>query len=97
MHDHIHLLIFITEQHAGCSLPDVMRWFKTMATNEYIRYVKAGTLHPFQQKLWQKSYYDHIVQSDGDYKQMWQYIENNPQQRLIDIENAHKKKANPDL
>jgi len=46
-----------------------MRWFKAMTTNEYIRAVKAGVLQPFHQKLWQKSYYDHIARSDEDFEQ----------------------------
>ena len=31
-----------------------------MTTNEYMRCVKEGKLLPFDKKLWQKSYYDHI-------------------------------------
>lgn len=60
------------------SLQDAMRWFKTMTTNEYIREVKKGNLKPFDKKLWQKSYFDHIIRSEQDYKEIWQYIENNP-------------------
>ena len=97
MPDHIHLLILIEKRHGSPSLPEIMRWFKTMTTNEYIRAVKAGALPTFHQKLWQKSYHDHVVRNDEDYEQTWLYIENNPQQRLIDIENAQKKKINPHL
>ncbi len=97
MPDHIHLLIFIEEQHADRSLPEIIHWFKTMTTNDYIHAVKAELLPPFHQKIWQKSYYDHVVRNDEDYEQTWQYIENNPTQRLIDIENRQKKKANPNL
>ena len=66
------------ERHAGRSLPDVMRFFKTMTTNDYIRGVKDGTLTPFDGKLWQKSYYDHVIRNQQDYNEIWQYIENNP-------------------
>ena len=78
MPDHLHLIVTNKEQYAGCSLPDVMRFFKTMTTNEYIRGVKDGTLTPFDGKLWQKSYYDHVIRNQQDYNEIWQYIENNP-------------------
>jgi len=78
MPDHIHMIIVITERHAGRSLQDVMRFFKTMTTNEYIRCVKNGCLKPFDKKLWQKSYYDHVIRNRQDYDEIWQYIENNP-------------------
>ena len=78
MPDHLHLMVTIKERHAGRSLPDVMRFFKTMTTNEYIRRVKDGVLTPFDGKLWQKSYYDHVIRNQQDYNEIWQYIENNP-------------------
>ena len=78
MPDHLHLIVTIKERHAGRSLPDVMRFFKTMTTNDYIRGVKDGTLTPFDGKLWQKSYYDHVIRNQQDYNEIWEYIENNP-------------------
>ena len=78
MPNHIHLIAIITERHTGRSLQDAMRWFKTMTTNEYIREVKNGNLMPFDKKLWQKSYNDHIIRGEQDYLEIWQYIENNP-------------------
>lgn len=78
MPDHLHLIITIKEQRAGASLPDVMGFFKTMTTNEYIRGVKEGVLPPFEGKLWQKSYYDHVIRNQRDYIAVWEYIENNP-------------------
>ena len=78
MADHLHLLVTIKERRSGCSLPDMMRYFKTMTTNEYIRGVRAGSLPAFDQKLWQKSYYDHVIRNQLDYNEIWEYIENNP-------------------
>ena len=78
MPDHLHFLINIKERHTGRSLQDIMRFFKTMTTNEYIKGVKSGRLPPFEQKLWQKSYYDHVVRNQQDYNEVWEYIENNP-------------------
>ncbi len=78
MSDHLHLIITIKERHTGRSLPDMMRFFKTMTTNDYIRGVKAGLLPVFDKKLWQKSYYDHVIRNQQDYNEIWEYIENNP-------------------
>lgn len=83
MPDHLHFIIRITERHAGRSLQDVMRFFKTMTTNEYIRNVREGAVLPFKQKLWQKSYYDHIIRSEQDYDEIWEYIENNPKRWML--------------
>ena len=78
MPDHIHFIINITERHAGRSLRDIMQFFKTMTTNDYIKNVKNGKLKSFDKKLWQKSYYDHIIRNQDDYNEKWEYIENNP-------------------
>lgn len=79
MPDHLHFIITIKERHAGRSLQDVMRFFKTMTTNEYIRSVKDNNLPPFNKNLWQKSYYDHIIRNQKDYNEIWEYIEHNPE------------------
>ena len=78
MPDHLHLIVTIKERHIGRSLPDVMHFFKTMTTNEYIHGVKNNILPPFDRKLWQKSYYDHVIRNQRDYNATWEYIENNP-------------------
>lgn len=88
MPDHIHLIAIITERHIGRSLQDAMRWFKTMTTNEYIREVKNGNLKPFDKKLWQKSYNDHIIRGEQDYLEVWQYIENNPLKYKLNKNNS---------
>jgi len=78
MPNHLHILFVISERHAGRSLQDAMRWFKTMTTNAYIQKVKSGVLPPFDKKLWQKSYHDHVIRGEADYLEIWQYIDNNP-------------------
>ncbi len=68
---------------AGRSLQDAMRFFKTMTTNEYIKAVKNDLLPPFHKKLWQKSYYDHIIRNEEDYNETYEYIENNPKKWIL--------------
>ncbi len=83
MPDHIHFIVNITERHAGRSLRDIMQFFKTMTTNDYIKNVKVSKLKPFDKKLWQKSYYDHIIRNQEDYNEKWDYIENNPKKYAL--------------
>ena len=28
--------------------------------------------------VWQKLFYDHIIRNENDYREIWEYIENNP-------------------
>ncbi len=78
MPNHIHIIVVITARHAGRSLHDVMRWFEAMATNEYIRNVKQGKLKPFNKRLFQQSFHDHIIRGEKDYQKIWEYIDTNP-------------------
>ncbi len=60
------------------TLPEIMQWFKTMTTNEYIRGVNQNNWPPFPGKLWQRSYYDHIVRDGMDLDNIRRYIQGNP-------------------
>ena len=33
---------------------------------------------PCAHRIWQKSFYDHIIRSEHDYREIWTYIDNNP-------------------
>ena len=77
MEDHVHLILFITEGNQ-ISLSEIMKWFKTMTTNEYISGVRDRVYEPFEKKLWQRSFYDHIIRNDEDLKEKREYVMNNP-------------------
>ena len=81
MPNHVHAIIFLAENvggHAGPPLQNVVGWFKTMTTNEYIRGVKGGEYPLFRTSLWQRSFYDHIIRTEAEYLEIWQYIDENP-------------------
>ena len=67
-----------TGDHAGSPLRDIIGWFKTMTTNEYIAGVKDGRFMPFKGRLWQRNYYEHIIRNYDDYINIAEYIQNNP-------------------
>ena len=66
-------------QRIDAPLSEIIQWFKTMTTNEYIRNVKQNGWQPFNKKLWQRNYYEQIVRSDRDYERITEYIFTNPQ------------------
>jgi len=63
----------------GPTVSAVIDWFKTMTTNEYIRGVKDGLYPRFDKRMWQRNYYEHVIRGEADYRQIWQYIDENPQ------------------
>ncbi len=65
-------------RHVGLPLHRVVQWFKTMTTNEYIRGVEKYDWIPFNRKLWQRNYYEHIIRNAESYANIAEYITNNP-------------------
>ncbi|PZO41835.1 MAG: hypothetical protein DCF17_09875 [Shackletoniella antarctica] len=49
---------------ADVGLSRAMQWFKTMTTNHYIRGVKEDGWPPFEKRVWQRNYYDHIIRHE---------------------------------
>jgi putative transposase len=56
----------------------IIQWFKTMTINEYIRNVKQNKWQPFDGKLWQRNYYEHIIRNEDELNRIRKYIINNP-------------------
>ena len=78
MPDHIHILLRIDTDPIGTGNPsptlgNIMGWYKYQVTKEVNRQgCTAG------EKLFQRSYYDHVIRNQRDYDEIWEYIENNP-------------------
>ncbi len=62
----------------NATIGDAMDWFKTMTTNEYIRGVKNINWTPFNKKLWQRNYWEHIIRNERSFQTISKYIINNP-------------------
>ena len=69
----------IHNQKYGATIGDVMDWFKTMTTNEYIRGVKNMGWERYDGKLWQRNYYDRIIRNWEEDLRIATYIVENPQ------------------
>ena len=89
MPDHIHGIMEICgrersatvpqKPHKRTGIPEIMRQFKTFSSKRINEYLKRNGLEPFPTgKLWQKSYYDHIIRNEQDYITRVEYMINNP-------------------
>jgi putative transposase len=90
MPNHVHAIFKICENNYPGSgtpqgafptmgLPDYVDRFKTLTTKLYIDGVHAQKYRPFEFHVWQKSYYDHIIKNDVEYRSIVNYIRLNPQ------------------
>lgn len=93
MPNHFHGIVVITTTdphiypnsagaHAGAplqmpSIGKIVQWFKTMTTNDYIRGVKENRWQPFQGRLWQRNYYEHVIRNESGLNDIRSYIQSN--------------------
>ena len=81
MPNHFHCILKIKglkDENEKSSLKEIIQWFKTMSTNEYIRGVEQLGWPRFDGKLWQRSYWDHIIRNQKTYESISEYIYYNP-------------------
>jgi len=62
----------------GRTIGNLVGAFKSITTNEYIRAVKNLGWIPFDGKLWQRNYYEHIIRDEPSYLKISNYIIANP-------------------
>lgn len=72
MPNHIHFILRLRDR-AGRASPSptvvqVVGAFKSMTTR----------LCPGKSKLFQRSFYDHVIRGEEDYQEIWSYIDQNP-------------------
>ena len=68
MPNHIHLIVNI-ENSGGDGTPPLQN---------IIGQLKSYTTNKFGNILWQRSFHDHIIRGEKDYKKIWEYIDTNP-------------------
>jgi putative transposase len=69
------------------SLPDVVHRFKTLTTKHYTDGVKQFGWMPYNGRVWQRNYYEHIIRSERSLQRIRDYIDANPMKWDIDPEN----------
>ena len=97
MPDHIHGIIEICSRRERsvtvpqklnnyCGIPEIIRQFKTFSSKRINEYLKRNGYEPFPTgRLWQKSYYEHIIRDEEDYITKTEYIINNPVKQELKI------------
>ncbi len=86
MPNHFHAIVVIAgiallPERAATAQPTlgvIVGAFKSLTTNAYIRGVQDQNWEPFDQRLWQRNYYEHIVRDDNDLANIHDYIQHNP-------------------
>jgi REP element-mobilizing transposase RayT len=68
------------------SLPDVIQRFKNLTTKRYADGVKLSGWQPFDGRLWQRGYYEHVIRNDKELNDVRQYIIDNPLNWTLDEE-----------
>ncbi|RPH61597.1 MAG: hypothetical protein EHM81_03935 [Chloroflexi bacterium] len=82
------------QQRFNAPLSQMIQWYKTMTTNEYIRGVKQLGWKPFNGKVWQRNYYEHIIRNETELDRITRYIESNPARWNDDNENPSRQPKN---
>jgi len=83
MPNHVHILLQLENQteriypFPTANISNIIGTFKAAVSRKCKQYLHSG-------KLWQTSFYDHIIRNDEDYQSIWQYISGNPSKWLDD-------------
>jgi REP element-mobilizing transposase RayT len=96
MPDHIHGIIIIKndyQEQTQWSVPtkfgqvglvgQIIRWFKTISTNDYINGIKNDNWPKFNKQIWQPRFHDHVIRNEKEYFAIKQYIKDNPKNAIL--------------
>ena len=84
MPDHVHLLLTLTEKSglSGRPAPTVESHCNA-AVSRFVGTLKRFTNREIGEKIWQRSFYDHVIRNQQDYDEIWEYIDNNPRKWMM--------------
>ena len=80
MPNHVHGIVEIAESDA--SLPSIVGAFKSLSTKA----INAANTTPGD-RLWQRSYHEHVIRDESTRDRIREYIQNNPLKWHLDREN----------
>ncbi len=82
MPNHFHAILEITQPIDKQSQPKtigaILTAFKSITTVRYIHGIKDHGWTPFDGKLWQRNYYEHIIRNEQAFTKITDYILHNP-------------------
>lgn len=76
MPNHIHAIIVLNN--CGLHIGEIVRRFK------------AKVSHQFTQGIWQANYYEHVIRDERALDKIREYIQNNPQELLLQFDQFYK-------
>lgn len=74
MPNHFHMIISITELKNGASGTAAPY---NNEISKFISLIKRYCNKEYNENIWQRSYYDHIIRDKNDYQNIWEYIDTN--------------------
>jgi len=77
MPNHVHAIVWLRGD-STVTLGAVIGAFKSLTTNAYSAGVDAQGWPPFDRRLWERDYYEHIVRNEQERARISTYIEQNP-------------------
>jgi REP element-mobilizing transposase RayT len=78
------------------ALGEIIGWFKTMTTNEYIRGTQQNGWSEFLNHFWQRNFFERIIRNKRELYRLRRYIRNNPKKWDIDRENPNRVGEDPE-
>ena len=80
MPNHIHGILIINKREGASpspTIPQIIRLFKSKSALEYVKYINDNNLN-ISGKIWQRSFYDHVIRNKQSLNAIREYILNNP-------------------
>lgn len=74
MPNHVHMIIRLPENDGRAMRAPTHR----SSIPQIIRGMKEAVTKVLGFNMWQKSYHDHIIRNEADYRRIWEYIDTNP-------------------
>ena len=82
MPNHIHLIVVIENGTSQAPSPTANRANATLS--QFVSLFKRYCHRQCGQPLFQRSFHDHVIRNEADYRKIWEYIDNNPQKWTLD-------------
>ncbi len=86
MPDHIHFLISISDGQSRTPVPTDSNIIIDNGNSIIAKFVstfKRFCNKEYDNNIWQRSYYDHVIRNQEDYNEIFEYIDNNPKKYLL--------------
>jgi REP element-mobilizing transposase RayT len=97
MPDHLHAIIVLgTNPHASttASIPELVRGFKMQVMKSWPNGIRLRGWEPYDNHLWQRSYYDTLIRNDRHLETTQDYILANPERWIERMDASTQDKSN---